>query len=228
MKELEIKTNWLIIGIIGILLIITLIASGLYLGQQNEILSLEEQVDSINDDVLNLTSQLVDSEAILDATDDFLTAYFSGWGTYYDALDIEETAWWNYNRADNYYELGNWYTAVGYFDEASTFFIDAQNEFRDAYSFFEDAKNVSVDAVWINLSEQCISMMDSRIKAMTFIRETSEFMYDTCGAYLDGNYDDAHDFYAEAQTKYGYYQDQMSMFAEYQESFGLVLKEYIT
>jgi len=134
----------------------------------------------------------------------------------------------NYNKADGYYDVGNWYSAVGYYDESVTYFLSARSQYQDAMDWFMDAANTSLDSVWVNLSQQCISMMDTKMKAMTFIRESSERMESTCNAYLDGSYDAAHDFYDEAQTKYGYYQGQMNVFNGYQESFADILSDFVS
>jgi tetratricopeptide (TPR) repeat protein len=225
---MDIKSNWFMLGIVGILLIIIIILGVLYTGQQTDGVSLQQEVDALTDDVNNLTAQLAVSEALKTESEDFLSAYFSGWGVYYAAVDIEDTAWSNYNKADGYYDVGNWYSAVGYFAEASTFFMNARSKYQDAFDLFQDAANITGDSVWINISQQCISMMDNKMKAMVFIRETSELMGDTCDAYLDGKYDTAHDYYDEAQTKYGYYQDQMNVFDDYQASFALILSEYVS
>jgi tetratricopeptide (TPR) repeat protein len=224
---MEVKANFVMVGIVGILLVFLIILGLLYVGNYSEMVSLQNDVDVLNDNVTSLSVQLKTSEENRAISENFMEAFFSGWGTYYDAFDVEDTAWWNYNRADGYYDIGNWYNAVGYFAEGSTYFMSARSGYDDALSLFQEAENVSGNSLWVNLSRQCISMMDAKMKAMTFIRESSDRMVDTCNAYLAGSYDSAHDYYAEAQAKYGYYQEQMTLFDSYFNAYTVVMSEYV-
>ena len=225
---MDLKSNMVIYAIIGILVVVVLILGAMYALEQGDKSLLRTQVDELSDEVDNKTSLLTNSELLREVSEDFSEAYFSGWGTYYVAREVEDTAWVNYNKADGYYDVGNWYSAVGYYDESVTYFLSARSQYQDALDWFEVAANTSLDTVWVNLSQQCISLMDSKMKAMTFLREVSELMEDTCDAYLDGSYDAAHNYYDEAQTKYGYYEDQMDVFAGYEAFFADILAEYVS
>jgi tetratricopeptide (TPR) repeat protein len=224
---MKIGKNEILLGLVGILFILVLVVSVLYVGVQGEVGGFKDEIDSLEVENEIVSNQFKDVSGELSTVVNFSTKYFSGWGLYYDTLETEDTAWWNYDRAEGYYDVGNWYAGVGYYEEAATYFMDARVGYQDALAVFQQAANYSVDNVWVNLSQQSISTIDSMMKAMTFIRETAEKMEDTCDAYLDGNYDTAHDYYDEAGVKYGYYEDQMAVFANFQDAFTVILLNYV-
>lgn len=202
--------------VLGIALIISISVAAVVgianIGLQSELSDLEIELNSTQAMLQDNVTRLQEKTENRTNTELFIKTYLSGIGIYYNAMDVEDTATYKYNRAEDYYDSGNWFSGVGYYDDAMDYYSNAREEYRDAQDVFKNASNYTTNQTFKNINTVYSNMMDSKSKSMTYLYEAAEYMSAACQFYLDGNYEAAHDRANKANEKITFSDEQLTIF----------------
>ncbi|MBU1941606.1 MAG: hypothetical protein KKC68_07515, partial [Candidatus Thermoplasmatota archaeon] len=118
--------NRTLVGIVVVCVLAVGLLGGLYGNAYNELSATRSDLQDLKQTFSVVNTSL--SKARIDAAlaENFSANYFSAWSQFYQSKDIEDKGWFNYNKADGYYDEGNWFNAVGYFSEAAVYFRAAR------------------------------------------------------------------------------------------------------
>jgi len=216
----------LLAGIVVVCVVIIGVLAVMYSGVVSEVVMVTADLDDARLMMDSLNTSIVALSEDLNESENFIDLYFTSWGLFYEAEDAMDQAQFNYDKADGYYTVGNWFNSVGYYDEASDFYWGARDAYRLAYESFYSVSNLSSDET---ISLVCLgyrNMSECMMRAMTFYAEASDLLENVCDFYLDGKYDDAHDTFDDAQVKLGFVSEQLTLYDVYLDNVKGLLLEY--
>lgn len=183
----------------------------------------DEDISEVNQDLILLKanlqeniSKLNEKTDELNMSDSFFNSYLNGLGMYYTALDLHETVTYKYDHAKERYESGHWSNALAWFWDTIDWCEDTNKKYQEARDVFRDVIKYTTNVTYQNICNIYANMMNVSSIAIVYLNEASDLYADSCEFYLDGDYNGAHDSKDNAVVKMSYYDEQISIFNNYQ------------
>jgi hypothetical protein len=188
----------------------------LNIDEENDISETNKELNSLRIYLQENITKLSEKSEEFNMSESFLNSYLNGLGLYYTALDSHETVTYKYDTGQDRYQSGHWSNALSWFWDTMDWCEETNKKFQDARDVFREAVKYTTNKTYQNICNIYANMMNVSSIAIIYLNEASDLYADSCEFYLDGDYDGAHDTKDNAEIKMSYYDEQITIFNNYQ------------
>jgi len=218
-----------IFKITTIIFAIAFIIASIFLVQNfdgnEDISKVNQELNTLKINLQENITKLTEKSEEINMSESFLKSYLNGLGMYYTALDLHDNVKYKYDQAQERYQSGHWSNALAWFWDTIDWCEDTNKKYQEARDVFREAKKNTTNNTYQNICNIYANMMNVSSIAIIYLKEASDLYADSCEFYLDGDYDRAHESKDNALLKISYYDEQITIFNNYQIELKNILME---
>ena len=132
-----------------------------------------------------------------------------------------------YDKALDKYNDGYWSSALGWFWDCSDRYKDTGKKYMQVRNIFDNASKSTSNETYMSICSIYYDIMDINAIAISYLVEASDYYAESCDYYLENNYEDAHDSRDNAETKIGFYNEELSKIEDLEIDLQELLKNII-
>jgi hypothetical protein len=217
--------------VLVIVLVISIITFAIFISsdsdENNDIIVLENELKMLNESLHDNITRLFLIEQELNSSESFLMSYLKGLGTFYSAVELEESVDYKFDESMQRYDSGYWSNALAWFWDTSKWCDDANEKYLEARDIFIETGKYTLNETYKSICSLYADMMNVSSLSLVYLNEASDLYASSCEYYLDGQYSDAHNSKDNAELKLSYYEEEKSNFDEYQLELQDILMEIL-
>ena len=217
------KSHLIIIFVIVACIIIVSLIGFININLNNELNDIKTQLNLSNSNLQENKIKLSEKSEMHNNSENFFKTYLNGLGTYYTAIELQESADYWFNKALEKYDDGYWSSALGWFWDSMDRYTNARIKYNEARGIFKNTSFYTNNTNYLDICSLYYKIMNASSIGMIYLYEASDYYADSCNYYLDNNYEYAHDSKDNAENKITFYNTEINKIDDYQ----LDLQEFL-